>query len=423
MRTVEATFTIPNWIKQGLESGDYVRVGGVIRDAKKKHVVAMLREVSPNLSQASAILSQFGSIASILNLGISVIGFAIVIKRLGEIEQRLKQISEVINRIDQKIDLNFHAEFRATLNLARIAFTMDTKPENRKSKANNVIEKILKDQEVYQAYADAALEEEVQVAHEYLSLLFLASITEARCHLELEEIGTARCRLKEGAEVLRPRVEKYIRKLLISVPIGYSSPSWILADGSWGGIYLSSLVELSKLVQICQWLEPTLDWNEKNILLEAQRKNLATFIPDPKSSSYYQGSVIPALGLGIALPGVLGALGLGIGGPLGAVAGYGAGMLISKDMENPHPKVNKANPISEEVSSHCLHLLKTVEKIEEIIESYSRFEAYQAEVKSIQTLGISFHEWIELTPSTEAHQDERELMYLIPSEPIDLVIS
>jgi tetratricopeptide (TPR) repeat protein len=430
MGTVEATFAIPDWIEKGLESGDYVRFGGVIRDAKEKHVIAMLREVLPNLSQASTILSQFGSVASILNLGISVInlgisviGFAIVIKRLEEIEQRLNQIPEAVNRIEQKIDLNFQAEFRAALNLARIAFTMDTKPENRHSKADNALEKILKAQEVYQTYANAALEEEVQVAHEYLSLLFLAYITEARCHLELEEIGTARCRLEEGSEVLRPRVEKYIRKLLISVSIGYSSPSWILADGSWGGIYLSSLVELSKLVQICQWLEPTLDWNEKNILLEAQRKNLATFIPDPKSSSYYQGSVIPALGLGIALPGVLGALGLGIGGPLGAVAGYGAGMLISKDMENPHPKVNKANPISEEVSSHCLHLLKTVEKIEEIIESYSRFEAYQAEVKSIQTLGISFHEWIELTPSTEAHQDERELMYLIPSEPIDLVIS
>lgn len=146
MGTVEATFAIPDWIMQGLESGDYVRVGGVIRDAKKQHVVAMLREVLPNLSQASTILSQFGSVASILNLGISVIGFAIVIKRLEKIEQRLKQIPEAVNRIEQKIDLNFQAEFRAALNLARIAFTMDTKPENRHSKADNALEKILKAQ-------------------------------------------------------------------------------------------------------------------------------------------------------------------------------------------------------------------------------------------------------------------------------------
>jgi hypothetical protein len=442
MRAVEATFAIPAWIEQGLESGDYVRFGGVIRDAKEKHVIAMLREVSPNLSQALNILSQFGSVASILNLGISVInlgisviGFAIVIKRLEEIEQRLKQIPEAVNRIEQKIDLNFQAEFRAALNLARIAFTMDTKPENRQSKADNAIEKILKAQEVYQAYADAALEEEIQVAPEYLSLLFLASITEARCHLELEEIGTARCRLEEGAEVLRPHVEKYIRKLLISVPIGDCSPfNWTMNGTFGGGTSLSSRVEVSRLVQICRWLEPTLDWNEKNILLEVERNNLVTFIPN---SVIYQGVVIPvpseasSLVLGTANTAVLGALGVGalggaIAGPVGAIAGYGAGMagmIISKAMENSPTKVNNADPTLEEGSPHCLHPLEIVEKIEEMIESFSRFEAYQAEVKSIQTLGMSFYEWLELIPSTEVQQDETELMWLIPSKPLDLAVS
>ena len=261
------------------------------------------------------------------------------------------------------------------------------------------------------------------MAHEYLSLLFLAYITEAHCHLELEEIRTARCRLKEGAEVLRPRVEKYIRKLLISVPIGYSFPSWVMANGSSGGSILTSLIELSRLVQICRWLEPTLDWNEKNVLPEAQRKNLATFIHNPQSSSHYQYLVIPALGLGNTLPGVLGALGLGIGGLLGAVAGCGAGIIVSKAMENSHTEVNNVDPTPEEGSPDYLHPLETIEKIEEMIESYSRFEAYQAEIKSIQTLGMSFYEWLDLTPSTKIHQDEGELMYIIPSEPIDLAVS
>jgi len=418
MGTVEATFAIPAWIEQGLESGDYVRFGGVIRDAKEKHVIAMLREVLPNLSQASTILSQFGSVASILNLGISVIGFAIVIKRLGEIEQRLKQIPEAVNRIEQKIDLNFQAEFRAALNLARIAFTMDTKPENRHSKADNALEKILKAQEVYQAYADVALEEEVQVAHEYLSLLFLASITEARCHLELEEIGTARCRLEEGAEVLRPRVEKYVKKLLISVPIGYCSPSWT-TDVSSGGIYLNSPIELSRLVKICRWLEPTVDWNEKNILLEAQRKNLVTFI-----HGYVAVKDLPVVMAAMPLKpysSLLDSFLLGALGPIGAVVG--AGMLVSEYMKNSPPTENKADSTKEEESPHCLDLLETIEKIEEMIESYSRFEAYQAEVKSIQTLGMSFYEWLELIPSTEVHQDEIELMCIIPSKPIDLAVS
>ena len=80
MSAVDVTFTIADWINQGLESGKYVRVGGVIRDAHKQRpeIVAMLREVNPNLSEVSTLLSQCGSVASILNLAISCIGFIVV---------------------------------------------------------------------------------------------------------------------------------------------------------------------------------------------------------------------------------------------------------------------------------------------------------------------------------------------------------
>ena len=83
MNTVEATFVVPEWVTEGLKSQAYERVGGVIRDTQTKQIVAMLREVTPNLSQATTILSQFGLVASILNLGVSVVGFAIVIKTFG----------------------------------------------------------------------------------------------------------------------------------------------------------------------------------------------------------------------------------------------------------------------------------------------------------------------------------------------------
>jgi hypothetical protein len=214
MNTVEATFVVPEWITEGLKSQAYQRVGGIIRDTQTKHIVAMLRETALSLSQTSPLLSQFGSVASILNLGVSVVGFAIVIKRLGEIEQRLKQTQEVVYQIERKTDLGFHADFCAALNLARIAFTMDVKPENCKSKADTAIEKILKAQEVYLGYTNAALEEEIQFADEYISLFFLAYIAEARCHLELEEIETARLRLQEGAGIIRHCVHRYVNNFL-----------------------------------------------------------------------------------------------------------------------------------------------------------------------------------------------------------------
>ena len=80
MSVLDVIFTIPDSINQGLESGKYVRVGGVIRDAQKQppEIVAMWREVNPNLSQVLTLLSQCGSVASILNLAVSYIGFIVV---------------------------------------------------------------------------------------------------------------------------------------------------------------------------------------------------------------------------------------------------------------------------------------------------------------------------------------------------------
>ncbi|WP_100901327.1 hypothetical protein [Nostoc flagelliforme] len=44
---------------------------------------------------------------------------------------------------------------------------------------------------------------------------------------------------------------------------------------------------------------------------------------------------------------------------------------------------------------------KALEKLEAIIETNRRFQSYQTEVQAISQLGISFHDWLKLTPSTE----------------------
>ncbi len=66
-------------------------------------------------------------------------------------------------------------------------------------------------------------------------------------------------------------------------------------------------------------------------------------------------------------------------------------------------------------------LPEVLERMESIIETYRRLEAYQAEVQAISQLGISFHDWLKLAPS-ETQPDEAELMYIIPSKPLDLTM-
>jgi tetratricopeptide (TPR) repeat protein len=234
MKTVTATFAIPDWINQGLKAQTYERFGGVIRDSQTKHVVAMLREAVPSLIQASTILSQFGSVASILNLSVSVVGFAIIIKRLEVIEQGLKFVQENVKQLNYKFDLSVYVNFCAALELARDAFTMN-KTENRVNMAYLAISRFLEAQHTYTVYLETALEEDIQVidedisslltsrnrphcyaVQEYLSSLFLTYIARARCYLELEEIETANRCLQDGAEVLRPHVEHFSKNVQVS---------------------------------------------------------------------------------------------------------------------------------------------------------------------------------------------------------------
>jgi hypothetical protein len=65
---------------------------------------------------------------------------------------------------------------------------------------------------------------------------------------------------------------------------------------------------------------------------------------------------------------------------------------------------------------------EALSKIEAMLETQHRFEAYQAEIQAISQIGISFHNWLKLTPS-ETKPDGAELMYIIPSKPLDLPIS
>lgn len=425
MNTVEATFVVPEWISEGLKSQAYERVGGVIRNTKTKQIVTMLREVAPNLSQATTILSQFGSVASILNLGISVVGFALVIKRLGEIDQRLQQTQQSVNLLHRKFDLSAYANFRAALDLARDAFTM-TKPENCLNMANLAINRFLEAQHTYTTYVDTALEEDIRAADEYLLSLFLTYIARARCYLELEEIETARFCLQEGAVILRPRVEQYVKNLLTSTPLAYYSSSWTGSSSYMrGGTHLSSPVSLSRLVQICQWLDPTLDngLDEKSILVEAQRKNLLRFT-HPEVAGNVEDKLLKLGFLGIenAVAGGLGALGLGALGISGAAVGLGTGIAIKSALDNATAEAFVKEYVQKSFTKNKLEeeIVDVVEKIEEMIETYRRFEAYQAELQALTQLGISFHNWLKLAPSTAVKSDREELMYIIPSKPLEV---
>jgi len=392
MSTVDATFHLPEQIAQGLLDGTYERVGGVVRNIVSKQVVAWLREIyeieEPVLLDLLS-LTPVGAVASTLNLAVSTMGFIIVLKRLGVIEQKLEQAQEVLETIGYKIDLSFYANFRAALDLAINAFTMNNS-ETRKMSAMQAINRFLEAEHHYTKLTDREIGNGSQVAGEYLSTLCLAYVTEARCYLEIEEIDTARRRLQGGAAILRPRFEKYINTLLTSNPAAYLHPS------------LKKQVGLKRLTKVYQWLEPGLDEIE---VFEMQRENLFKLARNPEEWTNSLPQAIRISKGSTATPinmfNDFAKQGKKFIGTLPSIAKMKAGY------------TEAVTPSSE--TEAYLRLPAMMELMETMAEDDNRLAMYESEVEMIHRLGMSFQEWRQLTPSSTAQGNGAKLIYITVS--------
>jgi len=410
---VTVTFMLTDWIAKGLADGTFERVGGVIRNVATRKIVTWLRDnrslapqtmsfaanpvtgvlnlivsgantaistkgfadvnqrldgveqhlgvIKQSLQVTQGIL-QINTAASVLNLGVSMMGFAVISQRLNEIENQLKQAAELLNKINRKIDLSFYANFHAGIELAVNAFTM-TRSENRRSSALQAINRFLEAEHIYKDYTVNELSQKSQIIDKYILSLSLAYIAEARCHLELEEHETALRRFQEGAKFIRLLLNKYLELMLTSNPAAYLHPQ------------LKGQINLHKLTQIYQWIDPNFD---ENTVFEMQRENMFKL---SQSHDEWLSSLPSAIvDRGEIKWGLFGG--------------------------NPTPLTGRFE------KEAYKRLPQVFEVMESMIETNRRFEAYQTEVQAISQLGISFHDWLKLTPSTEVKPEGAELMYI-----------
>jgi len=389
MATFQTILELPDWILQGINNGDYVRIGGVIRDAKTKQIIALLREVSPNMDEASTLLSQLGSCVSflnlgvsILNLGVSVIGFTLVLKRLNEIEQFLKQelskIQQGVDTLHWKFDISVYANFNAALDLAKDATTM-LQSENRRSMAILAINRFLEAQHTFDEYVKIAIGENIGLADKYILSLLLAYLTRARCYLELEEINSAISCLRDGTEVLSLYIKKYVEIvvlnpyiLLKSVDFDKYNENGETALDEFNAI--SNILGLNKRNELDMKLKRIYTWLEEEFSITVNHK---------KYFSERFGYLIAQLGI------------------LGSIPIFGMGIA---------QKEFRKSLIEFKLLSLELN------KVEQIIETYNRFSSYLLEIQLIQQKGVSFQEWLQLSQCMEIKQEGAKIMFIIPPD-------
>lgn len=402
MTAADVSAEIPKEIVKGLESGLYERIGGAIRDVETQQVIAWLREAyemgEPVVSEVLSLTSTAAD-ASTLNLALSTMQFAVVMKRLQAIEKQLKEVKAILDTIDYKIDLSFYANFRAALDLAANAFTMANR-ESRRVSAMQAINRFLEAEHHYTNLADVEIANQSQVADDYLYTLSLAYVTEVRCYLEMDELGTALQRLQEGLAVLRPRFEQHTRTLLTINPAAYLHPS------------LTEAIDLKRLTVVYRWLTPGID---EATVFEAQRANIFRLARNPEAwvaslppairlpvkSSFFSTKLIDDLTrqfssgeLANRFTSLLGNL------PSVSVARSWVGKSETKEAPAPDADMFALLP-------------GTLSQIEQMIEQCTRFESYVAELKAVQGASMTFEEWQKLAPP-KLTPDARMICVILP---------
>lgn len=393
MSTIEAHFQVPDFITDGLESGEYERVGGIIREHGTKQVVAWLREAAPEklLNFAPKLLRGGEAFAGVLNLGISVCGFSIILSRLNKLEANLRESQERLAQIDGKIDLSFHGNFVSAIKQANAAFLMNS-PENRRHSAMQSIDRLLASQHHFTGMVDAALAKDGSMTHNLLATLHLSYTAEVRCYLEMEEIGLALMRLEEGIEVLQPRCKHFLVQQLLNPKLLFLHPECESAIGP------------SKLASVYQWAEADTTETEA---LDRERKKLSEVkkaASGPTVSDVARDFKDYKRNMTDSNQHIVARAAMGYLVPLFSPAFYvGQGI-----------KANNDNAKRASQLSLLPELPERFNQLERVVEDAKRFESYYTEVQTIKTNGSSFHEWSELQPFGSSKNVEKEVICITP---------
>ncbi len=399
MNTVEAVFQIPDWIANGLDNGNYERVGGVIREVDSKSVVAWLREtdftqVSPGqmLSSASRLL-KFGDVVGVLNLGVSVTGFTIILNRIKLLETSISEQNALLTQIDRKLDLSFYGNFVAAIRQANDAM-MTQSPDTKRITATHAVNRMLEAQHYFEAECDAQIAAGSEIADKLISTLFLAYTAEIRCHIELGEMVLATSKLEQYSETMRTLVHAYLKKKYTAFDTNH--------------LWCIDLSQCTDLVARIWRLEDSLEKDVRRLEMSSVKASDSDICKKQQaelerveniliSSKNNQAQAQAQTGFSA----------------FAKVTYWNIEVASNKDAVNrTRKKIKEYRVKKQEYYAQTLPELLT--KAEGVIEDMRRFEAYRDEVAALQQTGISLNEWQQLRPKNAPKGQAANIFLLIP---------
>lgn len=233
---IRVEFEVPDDIANGLKNGTLERVGGVIRFADSKQIVAWLRDggnisrssssnltLLPTLLQATGMNARTVAVVAgavtvagpLLDIAITAITIHHLTRRIAALE---KKIAEIYDRIDRNFAKVQAADLQTALQTAKeLLKTEDL--VSRREKANDVIARLVKSEKLLLMDLDDALNGSKRPrARVIIDTLISVNLLAARCSSAVGDEKIAISRLNNSLVELKPRVERLVRMLIGKQP-------------------------------------------------------------------------------------------------------------------------------------------------------------------------------------------------------------
>lgn len=291
MANLSVLFEVPNWIEQGLLSGNLQRVGGVIVDGGSKRVVAWLRDggsvnqvldlatklpsplstimnaartgatiwdgrmtrnaiagvsnqiagVSNQLQNLTALTS-FLATGQLLNLALTAATFHATMQRLDRLSQEVSKLGEAIS---VEFGRNRDTDFKTALQAAQDMFDSDSE-SHRRHAIRNAVDGLFAAREHFLFDFHKILNAEVTaekllLAQHYLIRAIYAETSRIQCYLAINDVKLAKQRLRESVPLFLQK-----SRLLVEYWLGKHPAVFFHKD--------VSIQNLDRFIQIQRWL-------------------------------------------------------------------------------------------------------------------------------------------------------------------------
>lgn len=229
---IRVDFEVPDDIAFGLTNGTLERVGGVIRFADSKQVVAWLRDggnisrssssgltLLPTLLQATGMNARtVAVVAGAVTVAGPLLDVAITTYTIYRLTQRIQALKQEIADIYDRLDKLFAKDHAAALSTALIlaeSFLNTEDFDERQGMLANVIKGLVQAQQLLLLDIDDALSaNRLNIAGKMIAAFQTLSTMESRCLLDFGSEKNGIARFKANAQALRPSVQRLVRRLV-----------------------------------------------------------------------------------------------------------------------------------------------------------------------------------------------------------------